>query len=87
VSFYDSTGLRDTSFSKPYSEETARLIDEQVRGIVAEAYRHAKEILTEHRDQLDQLAGLLMQQEVVFREEIESLIGKRVTEEGSPAGG
>ena len=87
VSFYDSTGLRDTSFSKPYSEETARLIDEQVRGIVAEAYRHAKEILTEHRDQLDLLAGLLMQQEVVFREEIESLIGKRVTEEGSPAGG
>jgi cell division protease FtsH len=77
VSFYDSTGQRDAGFQKPYSEETARLIDEQVRRIVEECHAVAKELLTTHRAQLDALADRLMHSEVVYREDIESVLGKR----------
>jgi AFG3 family protein len=77
VSFYDSTGQRDTAFQKPYSEETARLIDEQVRRIVEQAHAVAKEILSTHRSQLDAIAELLMSREVIFREDIEAVLGSR----------
>ena len=77
VSFYDSTGQRDAGFQKPYSEETARLIDEQVRRIVEQSHAVAKELLTTHRSQLDTLADLLMHREVVYREDIEAVLGKR----------
>lgn len=77
TSFYDSTGFRDTSFQKPYSEETGKLIDEEVRRLVEEAYLRSKTILSEHKAQLAQLADLLLQKEVIFREDIEAVLGRR----------
>jgi len=77
VSFYDSTGQRDNAFQKPYSEATAHLVDQQVRSLVEQAHTVAKELLTAHRDGLDRIADLLIQREVVFREDIEAVLGSR----------
>lgn len=77
TSFYDSTGQRDTGFQKPYSEETARLIDEEVRKLVEEAYENTKKLLRAHRAQLSQLAELLLQKEVVYRDDLEQVLGSR----------
>jgi AFG3 family protein len=77
VSFYDSTGQRDTAFQKPYSEATARLVDEQVRTLLEQAHAEAKALLTAHRDGLDRIADLLIRQEVVYRDDIEAILGRR----------
>ncbi len=76
ISYYDSTGS-DYSFSKPYSEETAKLIDEEVQKLIDEQYARAKEILTEHKDGLKELAELLIEREVIFSEDVERIFGKR----------
>lgn len=75
VSFLDSTGRSE--FQKPYSEDTARLIDQEVRALVEGCYGRAKEILARHRAALDTLAGRLLSQEVIFREELEDILGHR----------
>lgn len=75
VSFLDSTGRSE--FQKPYSEDTARLIDQEVRALVEGCYDRAKEILARHRAALDTLAGRLLSQEVIFREELEDILGHR----------
>ncbi|MBN9385575.1 MAG: ATP-dependent zinc metalloprotease FtsH [Chitinophagaceae bacterium] len=77
VSFYDSTGNHDTSFQKPYSEATGRMIDEEVRVMVTEAYQRTLSILREHRPQLDRLADLLLTKEMVYKEDIENILGIR----------
>ena len=77
TSFYDSTGQRDTGFQKPYSEETARLIDEEVRKLVEEAFEKTKKLLRAHRAQLSQLAELLLQKEVVYHDDLEKVLGSR----------
>ena len=77
VSFYDSTGQNDYGFTKPFSEKTAEVIDKEVKRMVEEAYNRAKEIITTHRDQLDQLAGQLFDKEVLFREDLERIYGPR----------
>jgi AFG3 family protein len=77
ISFYDSTGLRDATFQKPYSEETARLIDQEVRKIIAESYQKSKNVLIEHKDSLEKIAALLLEKEVVFKEDLEAVLGKR----------
>ena len=77
VSFYDSTGRMEASFQKPYSEDTARLIDEEVRKLVERCYTEAKEILTNHKQELVALAELLQKKEIVFKEDIEETLGKR----------
>ncbi|MEJ6981879.1 ATP-dependent zinc metalloprotease FtsH [Pedobacter sp. P351] len=79
TSFYDSTGMRDTGFQKPYSEETAKMIDQEVRKLVEEAYQKTKNILTDHKDQLVQIAGRLLEKEVIFKEDLEDILGKRPT--------
>jgi len=76
TSFYDSTGMQ-TGFQKPYSEETGKLIDEEVRKLVGEAYQRSLDILTEHLDQLHAVAGLLLDKEVIFKEDLEKILGKR----------
>lgn len=81
VSYYDSTGQQEYSFSKPYSEATAQLIDTEIKKIVEKAYLRAKEILTENRDKLEDLASILLKKEVIFREDIEAIFGKRPFEE------
>lgn len=77
VSFYDSRGERNNTLHKPYSEETAKLIDEEVRKLISEAYEHAKIMLLQNREQLEKLARLLLKKEMVVKEDLESILGKR----------
>jgi AFG3 family protein len=65
------------SFSKPYSEDTARIIDEEVKKIIDEAYEKTKEILVEHREDLEAIAQELLEKEVIFKEDVVRLIGER----------
>ncbi|MEQ8910609.1 MAG: ATP-dependent zinc metalloprotease FtsH [Vicingaceae bacterium] len=77
VSFYDSSGQSEYSFQKPYSEKTAELIDNEVKLMVEKAYTRTKNILTEHQDQLKELAELLLEKEVIFKDDLEKIFGKR----------
>ena len=77
LSYYDSTGQSDISFTKPYSEQTAREIDDEVHNIIDTAYKMAEKVIAEHRDGLVQLAELLLEREVVFTEDVERIFGKR----------
>ena len=77
LSYYDSTGQQDYSFTKPYSEKTAETIDKEVSKMVEQAYQEAIKILTEHRDGLTQLANKLIDEEVIFGEDLEVIFGKR----------
>ena len=81
ISYYDSTGQQEYSFHKPYSETTAQTIDVEVRKIAEEAYTRAKDILIANRPKLEQLAEQLLQKEVIFREDLEAIFGKRPYEE------
>ncbi|MBQ1964505.1 MAG: ATP-dependent zinc metalloprotease FtsH, partial [Tidjanibacter sp.] len=76
-SYYDSTGASDYSFSKPYSEHTAEMIDTEAKALLDEAYRMAVEVLTTHRAGLVELAELLLEREVVFTEDVERIFGPR----------
>ena len=77
LSFYDSTGQSDMALTKPYSEQTAVMLDREVRALVDEAYRMAEQVLTEHKAGLHALAELLLEREVVFTEDVERIFGKR----------
>lgn len=77
VSYYDSTGLRDTGIQKPYSEETGKLIDEEVRKLVSDAYNKAKDILLKNKQSLIKVAELLLQKEVIFKDDLENILGTR----------
>ena len=76
-SYYDSTGQQDYNLTKPYSEKTAETIDQEVSKIIEKAYQEAITILTEHRDGLSQLANKLIEEEVIFGEDLEHIFGKR----------
>jgi cell division protease FtsH len=78
ISFYDSSGQNEYSFQKPYSEKTAEVIDREVREIVESAYKRAKGLLTENKEKLEMLASLLLEREVIFREDLEDIFGKRI---------
>lgn len=75
VSFYDPA--QENSFTKPYSEETSRLIDEEVRKLIEDAYEKTKQLLTEKKLQVEKLAEALLEKEVLFQSDVEALIGKR----------
>lgn len=77
ISFYDSSGQTEFAFSKPYSEKTAEIIDAESKKLVEIAYNKAREILIQHRDGLDKLAGLLLEREVIFSEDLENIFGPR----------
>jgi AFG3 family protein len=79
ISFYDPQ--QETSFTKPYSEETSRLIDEEVRKLIDNAYERTKSLLKEKREQVVKLAEALLEKEVLFQSDVETLIGKRPFEE------
>jgi cell division protease FtsH len=65
------------SFSKPYSEKTAEMIDEEVHAMINGQYERAKEILKEHKEGHARLAQLLIEREVIFAEDVEKIFGKR----------
>ncbi len=77
ISYYDSSGQSEYSFGKPYSEETAKKIDVEIRSIIENQYQRAVKILSENRDKLDALANKLLEKEVIFREDLEEVFGKR----------
>jgi len=74
-SYYDSRG--ESNFTKPYSEDTARMIDEEASAIIEKAYVRAKEILTTNKEKLTNLAKKLLEKEVIFKEDLVEIIGKR----------
>lgn len=78
ISYYDSTGNSEMSFQKPFSEKTAERIDAEVSIIVEGAYARAKDILTKHKEQLTTLAQYLLEKEVIFKENLEEIFGKRL---------
>lgn len=77
LSYYDSSGQSEYSFTKPYSETTAKLIDEEVHKMIDIAYQRAKEILISHKEQLAQLAQQLLDKEVIYREDLVNVFGER----------
>lgn len=76
ISYYDSTG-QDYGLSKPYSDERARMIDEEVSRIISEQYERAKQILSTYAEGHDALASTLIEREVIFTEDVEKIFGKR----------
>ncbi|MBI1343947.1 MAG: ATP-dependent zinc metalloprotease FtsH [Terrimonas sp.] len=82
VSFYDPQ--LENSFTKPYSEETSKLIDEEVRKLIDEAYVRTKKLLVEKKEQVEKLANALLDKEVLFQSDVEALIGKRPYEDKRP---
>ena len=84
ISFYDPQ--QETAFTKPYSDETARLIDEEVRKLIDSAYDKTKELLTLRKGEVEKLASALLEREVLFQSDVEALIGKRPYEEKKSLG-
>jgi len=79
ISYYDPQ--QDNSFTKPYSDETAKIIDEEVRKLIDDAYVKTIELLTTKRSDVEKLAEALLNKEVLFQSDVEALIGKRPFEE------
>jgi len=79
VSFYDPQ--QENAFTKPYSEETSKIIDQEVRKLIDEAYERTKALLREKKSQVEKLAEALLEKEVLFQSDVEALIGKRPYEE------
>ena len=77
ISFYDSKQQSEYSFNKPYSEATAKTIDEEVKKLVDGAYQRTKALLEDKKEQLEILAKELLEKEIIFQSDLEGLIGKR----------
>ena len=76
ISYYDSQN-QGYGFTKPYSEETAKIIDQEIKKIIDTQYERAKSILKKHEDKLHQLSNKLLETEVIFKEDLEDIFGKR----------
>ena len=81
ISFYDSSGQSEYSFQKPYSEKTAEIIDQEVSLIIESAYERAKKVITDNKEKVEKLSKALLDKEVIFREDLEEIFGKRQFEE------
>jgi cell division protease FtsH len=77
ITYYDSSGEADYNFTKPYSEETARKIDHEISGIIEKEYNRAISLLASSKDKLIQLADRLLEKEVIFKDDLENILGKR----------
>lgn len=82
ISYYDSTGQQEYQFQKPYSEKTAQTIDSEVSKLIEKAYHIALDLLEKNKDKLHQLAKVLIDKEVIFREDLENIFGKRPWDKG-----
>ncbi len=81
VTYYDSSGQSEYSFSKPYSDETAKVIDEEISTLIESQYQRAIQILEENKEKLNQLADILIEKEVIFKDDLEAIFGKRSFDE------
>jgi ATP-dependent metalloprotease FtsH len=77
VTYYDSSGQSEYSFSKPYSDETAKVIDKEISDLIEGQYQRAIKILEDNKDKLEQLAAILIEKEVIFKDDLETIFGKR----------
>lgn len=77
VTYYDSQGQNEYAMDKPYSEQTAEIIDKEISKIIEKQYERAIDMLANNREKLDQLANLLLEKEVIFKENVEEIFGKR----------
>ena len=77
ITYYDSSGQSDYNFSKPYSDDTAKVIDAEISGLIEAQYQRAIAILTENRTKLEALADVLIDKEVIFKDDLETIFGKR----------
>jgi cell division protease FtsH len=77
ITYYDSTGQSEYSFSKPYSEDTAMVIDKEISTLIESQYQRAISILSENKDKLNKLADILIEKEVIFKDDLEAIFGKR----------
>ncbi|MFT7349811.1 MAG: cell division protease FtsH [Candidatus Paceibacteria bacterium] len=77
ITFYDSSGQNEFGFSKPYSEETAQTIDREISKLIEEQYKRAVELLEKNKDKLTELAERLLEKEVIFKDDLEKIFGKR----------
>jgi cell division protease FtsH len=77
ITYYDSTGQAEYNFTKPYSEETARKIDHEISDIIENQYDRAISLLASSKDKLIQLADRLLEKEVIFKDDLENILGKR----------
>ena len=80
ITYYDSSG-NDSMFNKPYSEKTAELIDQEIKKIIDAQYDRAKQILTDNKDKLEVLAKALIEKEVIFKDDLVEIFGKRPFEQ------
>jgi cell division protease FtsH len=85
ITYYDSSGQSDYNFSKPYSEDTARVIDTEISKLIEEQYQRAITILENNKEKLTQLADILIEKEVIFKDDLETIFGKRPFEKEIPA--
>ena len=86
LTYYDSSGQSEYGFTKPYSEQTAELIDSEISAIIEKQYQRAIKLLEDNKDKLTELAEVLLDKEVIFKDNLEKIFGKRAfdTSEISP---
>lgn len=77
LTYYDSSGQSEYNFTKPYSERTSELIDKEISNLIEAQYKRAIALLTEHKDKLTQLADILLDKEVIFKDDLEKIFGAR----------
>ena len=77
VTYYDSSGQGEYNFSKPYSEDTAMIIDKEISLLIESQYQRAIQLLEENKDKLNELAAILIEKEVIFKDDLETIFGKR----------
>lgn len=88
LTYYDSSGQSEYNFTKPYSEKTSELIDKEISNLIETQYQRAIDLLDHNKDKLTQLAEILLDKEVIFKDDLEKIFGKRPhekeQEEGKP---
>lgn len=85
LTYYDSSGQSEYNFNKPYSEKTAELIDKEISKLIEEQYQRAVRILEENKDKLTELANVLLEKEVIFKDNLEKIFGERPFEKPEEA--
>ncbi|PTX42120.1 membrane protease FtsH catalytic subunit [Christiangramia gaetbulicola] len=86
LTYYDSSGQSEYNFTKPYSEKTSELIDKEISNLIEEQYRRALDLLEHNKDKLTQLAEILLDKEVIFKDDLEKIFGKRPFEKEKAEG-
>jgi cell division protease FtsH len=77
LTYYDSSGQSEYNFSKPYSEKTAELIDKEISALIESQYERAVKLLEENKDKLTELANVLLEKEVIFKDNLQKIFGDR----------